>query len=413
MHPALWIKESKGGSLSGKRIILGICGSIAAVKCVELARELIRHGADVKAVMSKEAQRILHPNALHYATGNLPVLELDGTVQHVEEFGEKGQADLLLIAPCTANTIGKIACGIDDTPVTTFATTALGSKKPVILVPAMHESMYENRIVAENIKRLKEAGVAFVEPMHSECAAKFPNIWEIVLECERALGSRPLEGKQALIASGAVQEDIDPIRVLTTRASGKTGLELAKEAYRLGAKVKIIHSNFAGFSGIEEIAVRTGKEMHDTVLKELEKEKPDFFLIPAALSDFTVKKSENKITSEKPVSLELLPAKKLVEEARKRSPGLFIVGFKAETNVSGTELVERATKKMVKAKMQLIVANDVGKKGIGEDSNTVTIISKQGQKTVSGKKEIIAKEIWKEALKEAGLTAKTGKGLEQ
>ncbi len=412
MHPALWIKGNRGKTLAGKRIVLGVCGSIAAVKCVELARELIRHGAEVKAVMTHEAQRILHPNALHYATGEFPVVELNGAVQHVEEFGKKGQGNLLLIAPCTANTIGKIACGIDDTPVTTFATTALGSKKPLVIVPAMHESMYENKMVVENIKKLKEVGVVFVEPRHSEGAAKFPCVKEIVLECERALGSQQLEGKRVVIASGAVQEEIDPIRVLTTKASGKTGLELAKEAYRLGAEVKLVHSNQVGFSGIKEVIVKTGKEMHNAVLREIEKTKPDFFLIPAALSDFAVKKREKKITSEKAVNLELLPDKKLVEEVRKLFPKLFIIGFKAETNVSEAKLIERATEKMAKTKMQLIVANDVGEKGIGQDTNTVTIISKQGQKTVSGKKELIAREIWEEALKQIH-DKKSRQGLNQ
>lgn len=146
-------------SLDGKTIVLGITGSIAAVRCVELARELMRHGASVHAVMTKEAQKIIHPEAMRYATGNPVITEITGGVEHVEFCGMGGKAHLLLVAPCTANTIGKIAHGIDDTPVTTFATTAFGSDIPIMIVPAMHESMYNHPIVIENTGKLTELGV--------------------------------------------------------------------------------------------------------------------------------------------------------------------------------------------------------------------------------------------------------------
>ncbi|MBN1941582.1 MAG: bifunctional phosphopantothenoylcysteine decarboxylase/phosphopantothenate--cysteine ligase CoaBC [Candidatus Diapherotrites archaeon] len=397
MHPTLWIKGISGNSLANKRIVLGICGSIAAVKCIELVRELIRNGASVRAVMSAESQRIIHSNAMHYATGEHPVTELSGAVEHVAEFGEKGCADLLLIAPCTANTLGKIACGIDDTPVTTFATTALGSKKPIVIVPAMHESMYANPAVVSNIAKLKNMGVAFVEPLHNEFAAKFPSKKEILLECKKALSQKPLAGKNVVIASGALQEDIDPVRILTTRASGKTGVELAKEAYRLGAEVTLIHSNSLGFSGIKEIRTRTNREMHSAVLSALQG--ADFFLSPAALNDFCVKAQENKISGDAPVQLKLGCAEKLVDEARKKFPLLFIVGFKAETNISAEKLLECAKQKMASAEMQLVVANDVGKQGIGEETNNVILVSRSSCRAVSGKKDLIAREIWKEAVK--------------
>jgi len=208
-----------------------------------------------------------------------------------------------------------------------------------------------------------------------------------------------LNGKLALIASGSVWEEIDPVRVLTTKASGKTGLELAKQAYRLGAKVKLVHSRPAGLSGIEEVVARTGKEMHDSVLEELGKEKADFFLIPAAVSDFKVKKSRDKISSRESVKLELEPAKKLVEEVRQGFQSLFIVGFKAETNVSDAELVQRAKEKMERDKMQLMAANDVASQGIGQDTNSVVILSKHGQRKVSGRKRLVAEAIWEEAIK--------------
>ena len=149
-------------SLHGKTIALGITGSIAAVRCVELARELMRHGAEVHAVMTKDAQKIIHHETMRYATGKSVITEITGVVEHVEFCGIGGIAHLLLIAPCTANTIGKIAHGIDDTPVTTFATTAFGSGIPIMIVPAMHESMYNHPIVIENMGKLAELGVEFL-----------------------------------------------------------------------------------------------------------------------------------------------------------------------------------------------------------------------------------------------------------
>ena len=142
------------GSLSKKRIILGVTGSIAAVETVRLAHALRREGASVTAVMTEAATRIIHPDALTYATGNDAITALSGHVEHVTFCGDGGSADLLLIAPCTANTLCKIARGIDDTPVTTFASTALGAGLPVVVAPAMHESMYRHPGVSECIRCL-------------------------------------------------------------------------------------------------------------------------------------------------------------------------------------------------------------------------------------------------------------------
>ena len=145
-HPTLRIKGEKSHSLLGKKIVLGVTGSIAAVRTVELARELIRHGADVYGVMSEAATEIIHPYTLHYATGHEVITRLMGKIEHVEFLGMQGSADLYVIAPCTANTLNKIATGVSDTTVTAFATTAFGSGIPVIVVPAMHETIYRSLI---------------------------------------------------------------------------------------------------------------------------------------------------------------------------------------------------------------------------------------------------------------------------
>ncbi len=378
-------------SLEGKTIVLGITGSIAAVRCVELARELRRHGADVHAVMTSSAQKILHPEAMRYATGNPVITEITGDVEHVEFCGIGGRASLLLIAPCTANTIGKIAHGIDDTTVTTFATTAFGSGIPIMIMPAMHSSMYDHPIVIENTGKLTELGVEFINPVMEEGAAKIAEKEEIVLRVERALGGKALAGKRILITGGATAEAIDPIRILTNRASGKTGIELALEAFRRGADVTLVHGGCLGIQGICEFEVESAKDMRDTVIEELDKGY-DLLISAAAISDFTLVPSENKIKSGREVKLALKPASKLIKEVRSKFPQLKIIGFKAETGVTEDELVKRARESLEASALSLVVANDVSGGGMGTDTNDVYLID-DGVKRVSGTKHEVAKEI--------------------
>lgn len=378
-------------SLDGKTIVLGITGSIAAVRCVELARELMRHGASVHAVMTKEAQKIIHPEAMRYATGNPVITEITGGVEHVEFCGVGGKAHLLLVAPCTANTIGKIAHGIDDTPVTTFATTAFGSDIPIMIVPAMHESMYNHPIVIENTGKLTELGVEFVNPAVEEGAAKIAGKEEILLRAERTLGGKKLAGKRILITGGATAEAIDPIRLLTNRASGKTGIELAFEAFRRGADVTLVHRGCIGIQGICESTIESAKDMAKIVLEELSKGY-DILISAAAISDFTVTPATEKIKSGKVVTLTLRPAPKLIRQARQKYPQLKIIGFKAETNVTEDELIERARESMKASALSMVVANDISKGGMGAEENDVYIID-SNVKHISGTKRYIAAEI--------------------
>lgn len=378
-------------SLEGRTIVLGITGSIAAVRCVELARELMRHGANVHAVMTEDAQKILHYEAMKYATGNCVITGITGGVEHVEFCGIGGKASLLLIAPCTANTIGKIAHGIDDTTVTTFATTAFGSGIPIIIVPAMHESMYDHPIVIENIGKLTELGVEFISPILDEGAAKIASTDEIVLRAEKALCKKTLAGKRILITGGGTAEAIDPIRIITNRASGKTGIELALEAFRRGAEVTLVHSGCMGIQGICEFNVESAADMTETVLEELRKGY-DLLISAAAISDFTVKPSRDKIKSGKEFTLTLKPAPKLINEARRIYPDLKIIGFKAETGVSEDELIQRAREAMEDHSLSMVVANDVSSGGMGTEENEVYLLD-SGIRCVSGAKREIAKEI--------------------
>lgn len=400
-HPTLWIQGQKSSSLAGKTIVLGVTGSIGAVRVVELARELIRNGAEVHTVMTEAATHILHPDALHYATGNPVITELGGRVEHVEFCGLKGRADLLLIAPATANTVGKIAYGIDDTPVTSFVTTALGSGVPVMVVPAMHESMFRHPAVAENLVKLKSWGISVAGPRLEEGIAKIAANEEIVLEVERALGNNNLENRKVIITSGSTAESLDPIRILTNRASGRTGRELALEAYRNGADVTLVHRDRLGFAGIREIFAESAAEMTDAVLKELEKGY-DILISSAAIADYTAEPSPEKIKSGGELVLRLKPTRKLIKECRERYPKLLIVGFKAETGVERDELLRRASSTLKESKLDLIAANDVAKGGMGTEENELYLIGREKSepKHIIGNKRKLASFILQEVAKQ-------------
>ncbi|HUL62603.1 MAG TPA: bifunctional phosphopantothenoylcysteine decarboxylase/phosphopantothenate--cysteine ligase CoaBC [Methanocella sp.] len=391
-HPTSDLTGTVSRSLAGRKVVLAVTGSIAAVETVRLARELVRRGAVVQAVMSGAAQTIIHPYALQYATGREVITAITGDVEHVALCGARAEAyDLLLIAPCTANTIGKIAAGIDDTPVTTFATTAIGSRLPVIVVPAMHGSMMEHPVVRENLRKLEAIGVRLVMPVTAEGAAKFPEIAVVVLNVERALASSSLEGRKVLITSGPNVEEIDPIRVLTSRSTGRMGEELAREAFRRGADVTVVHRGRLGVPGIREVFAESARETMDAVLEELERGY-DIYISAAAISDFTVKRSGKKISSAGPVALELRPTAKVIDRVRKDYPDLFVVAFKAET-VGDEQLLRRAKKRLDELKADMIVANRFG--GVRDAEANDVYILQPGSKAIhsSGKKSQVAADI--------------------
>ena len=379
-------------TLCKKTIVVGVTGSIAAVRVVDLIRDLIRRGAEVHCVASSAAQQILHPYALEYATNHPVITEITGRVEHVEFCGVGGKADLLLIAPATANTIGKMACGIDDTPVTTFATTALGSGKPVAVVPAMHEAMYRHPAVLRNLERLKEMGVALIDPRIEEGKAKIADNLMVVREVERLLGPADLAGKRIVITSGSNAEADDPIRILTNRASGKTGVALALEARRRGAEVTLVH-RFIQDLPVRQVYAESAREMLDAVLAEMEKG-CDALIGAAAVADYTLDPQAEKIKSGQELVLHLIPTQKIIKTVREAYPHLKIVGFKAETGVTNGELVARAEKSMQGAGLDLVVANDVARGGMGTDDNRVLIIGKEEAiRIVQGKKSEIARQI--------------------
>lgn len=390
MHPSKEIQCSKSEKLKGKRIILCLTGSIAVVETIKLARELIRHGAEVFAVMSKEAQKLITPIALEYATANEVITEITGKVEHVSFCGETiDKVDLLLIAPCTANTISKISCGIDDTPITTFVSTALGSKIPIIIVPAMHFSMSNNEIIKENISKLKKIGIEFIESKEEERTIKFPQNEEVVSKVIRKIGKNDLKNKRILIISGSTIEKIDDVRILTNRSSGKTGIELAKSCFERNADVKLLIG-----SSVQQIPNFINAENFESVNDLISKIdfNYDAIIVSAAISDYTVDKQEGKISSEKKeLTLKLKQNPKVIEYIRKNFKGI-LVGFKLETKISEKELIEKAYKKLKESKLDLIVANKL--EDVKFDENVVFIIDKnKNVEKVVGKKSLIADRI--------------------
>ncbi|ELK50185.1 phosphopantothenoylcysteine decarboxylase/phosphopantothenate/cysteine ligase, partial [Haloferax sp. BAB-2207] len=223
--------------LEGVNVALGVTGSIAAVKVVELAHELRRRGASVRAVMTDAATGIIHPWAVEFATDDDVVTEITGRVEHVDLCGRDGWADVFLVAPATANTVGKIAAAIDDSPVTTTATTALGAGVPVVVAPAMHEPMYDHPGVLDAIERVRSWGVEFVDPRIEEGKAKIATEEAIVTGVAKATTDQTLAGTSVVVTAGATTESIDPIRTLSNRASGRTGRAVARALAVRGADV--------------------------------------------------------------------------------------------------------------------------------------------------------------------------------
>ena len=386
MHPVEEIRGEKSGKLDGKKIILGITSSIAAIESVKLARELIRYGALLIPVMTQAATKIVHPHSLEFATGKKPITELTGEVEHVSH----GKDDLLLIAPCTANTISKIALGISDNPLTTFATAAI-EKMKVMIAPAMHLSMYENEVIKKNIQKCKEMGIIFIDPLIENKAAKMAKNEEIVESVIRAIGKNDLDGRKILIIGGATKEKIDDVRVITNLSSGKTSISLVITAFERGAIVELWYGN--DFPPPSFIEVSRFKSIDDlislTKKAKIDKKNFDLIINCAAIADYKPKKYEGKIPSgKKKLLLELFPTPIIID--RLRELGSILMGFKLEAKKEN--IVKKAREKLLSSKMDYIVANTLD--NIGKDENEIWMIDKNGYLKKEGKKDELANEIF-------------------
>jgi phosphopantothenoylcysteine decarboxylase/phosphopantothenate--cysteine ligase len=393
MHPSHDIKGTKGKELEKQNIVLCITGSVAAVKCPELARELMRHGADVRACMTSSAIGLITPQLMHWATGNEVVTEITGKIEHIEL---AQWADLVLVAPATANTLGKMAHAIDDTPVTSVVSVALGLKKPIVAVPAMHESMYQHKLFQENLAKLRSAGVHVLEPRIEEGKAKLASVEEVVQSVIELLGPHDMEGMRVLVTAGPTVEPIDPIKFITNRSSGKMGVAVARVAASRGAEVTLIYGpgTEAPPPNVKVVRVQTTREMCVAFDREL-KSPHDIIVSTAAAQDFAIERpAEQKLKHFEPPTLKLVPAPRVLDEARKLAPNAFVVGFKAEFNVSDEELLAAAKEKLGEG-LDMVVANDVARPGagFGSETNEVIIITSSGSKVMRATKVEIAKAI--------------------
>lgn len=391
MHPSKGITGSKGDELDNQKIALCVTGSVAAVRCPEIARELMRHGAEVRVVMSQKATDLVTSELMHWATGNSVITELTGEIEHVEI---AQWADFVLVAPATGNTIGKIANAIDDSPPTSVVSVAQGLDKPIGVVPAMHRSMYSHDIIQNNISRLKEVGVRFLEPNIEEGKAKIPSVEEIFSFVLNLTHPKDLEGKRVLVTAGPTIENLDPVRVLTNRSSGKMGISVARAASARGADVTLVYGTGTEPepAGIRTIRVEASEEMRDVVVNELE-EGYDLTVAAAAPQDFTPKDpSEEKIRHSESFTPELIPTPRVLEAAREVDAESFMVGFKAECDVTDDQLAEAAEEKLKEHDLDLVVANDVTRSGagFGTDTNDVIILSRSHSEHIKATKSEIA-----------------------
>ncbi len=391
-HPSKDIVATQGKEILGKKIVLCITGSVAAYKAIDLARLLMRHGADVYAVMSESStSTLIKADIMKWATGNEVVTKLTGKLEHIA-LADTGMSDLILVYPCTANTIGKIANGIDDTTVASVLTVALGSRIPIIVAPAMHESMYTNNIIRQNVDRLKDIGVKFLEPFVEEGKAKIMEpelvLQSVIRELNRTHTSFSLEGKNILVTAGSTIEHIDPIRVITNLSSGKMGIAIAEGALLAGAKVTLVYGHGSDGTRVpikirNVIKVNTSREMEMTISSELSSKRYDIVIFCAAITDFAPQQtSPKKIETKKgKFVLPLLPTTKIVDRVKpiSRNNKLFLVAFKAEHDVSDSYLINKAFQKLHECDGDLVIANDLGRKGcgIGSDENEVFIIDRQ------------------------------------
>jgi phosphopantothenoylcysteine decarboxylase/phosphopantothenate--cysteine ligase len=370
--------------LKGRKIVLGVTGGIAAYKAAELVRELVKAQAEVHVVMTRNAQAFITSLTFQTLSGNPVTTELFNLIAESEigHIALADRAEVLVIAPATANIIGKIAGGIADDMLTTIV---MATQAPVLLAPAMNVHMWENPICQENIQRLRSRGYHFIDPEAGELACGYEGIGRlaeipaIVEEIRALLSPKDFSGEKILVTAGPTEEPIDPVRFLSNHSSGKMGFALARAARRRGAGVTLISGPTALSvpPQIKYIAVRSAVQMREAVLNHLES--ASILIMAAAVSDFRPKqRAPEKIKKSKVetvLELELNPD--ILAEAGKKKNSRILVGFAAETE----NLLQNTREKLKGKNLDLIVANDVTLPGAGfkADTNIVKIMDRSGK----------------------------------
>jgi phosphopantothenoylcysteine decarboxylase / phosphopantothenate---cysteine ligase len=380
-------------NLKGKNIVIGVTGGIACYKVLDLIKKLRKLKADVYVIMTKNATRLVDVREFEKVSGKKIQIDLFLPNINYKDYIKKNKpikhisladiAHLFLLCPATANILGKISHGIADD---LLSTSILATNAPILICPAMNVKMWKNAITQENVAKLKKLRYEFVDPEYGELAcgyngmgrlAKLGKIVDrICLIIERRFD---LAGKKILVTAGATSEEIDPVRVITNKSSGRMGVYIAEEAFLRGAEVTLIR----GINSIEptyhfkDIKITTVNDLFQEIKKNIKKN--GIMIHSAAVSDFTINNRHNaKIKSSENLHLELTPTTKIFEKIKKINKNVILIGFKAEYNVSNKILVDRAYDLLKSSDAELVVANDVGKekRGFDAETNEVYIINK-------------------------------------
>jgi len=370
-------------NLTGKNIVLGITGSIAAYKSVELVRHLRKADAVVKVVMTANATRFIAPLTFETLSGNRVICDMfsqDGiSIDHVS-LGQ--ESDLIIIAPATANFLAKIAHGLGDDFLSTLI---LAATVKILICPAMDKEMFSNPIVQANILSLKERDFIVMEPERGMLASgaiglgRFPDPSAIMEGIRHLLTGHDLEGLKVLVTAGPTIEHIDPVRIVTNRSTGKMGYALARAAWRRGAEVTLVTgpTHLDPPQGIQMIKVKTAEEMREAVLNNYRDK--DVVIKAAAVCDYRpLRTAQEKEKRKKgPIKVEMVPTPDILAELGKNKGDISLVGFAAET----TDHIANATDKMKSKNLDLIVVNDVSRedRGFAADSNEVWMIDRKGK----------------------------------
>ncbi|MFA4911656.1 MAG: bifunctional phosphopantothenoylcysteine decarboxylase/phosphopantothenate--cysteine ligase CoaBC [Desulfobacteria bacterium] len=369
--------------LKDRKIVLGVTGGIAVYKAVELVRRLVNLNTEINVIMTKNSQEFVTPLTFQTLSGNRVITGLFDLLEgsKIGHIAIAHWADIFVIAPATANIIGKISNGIADD---FLSTTVMATKAPVLIAPAMNTNMYENHIVQRNINTLKSFGYQFVEPASGALACgteglgKLAEVDDIIEEMESILSKKDLLGERVLVTAGPTTEFIDPIRFITNRSTGKMGYAVARVARRRGAEVTLISgpSMLSVPQNIKFFSVKTALEMRAAVLDSLKGS--TIVIKTAAVGDYKAKDvCSEKIKRERAnLILELEETPDILSEIGKKKGDRIHVGFAAETE----DLINNARSKLKNKNLDLIVANDVCMEGAGfeSDTNIVKILDREG-----------------------------------
>lgn len=369
--------------LSGKRILLGVTGSIAAYKAADLASKLVQAGAEVDVVLTEHAAQFIGSTTFHALTRRAVLTDLfdepdSGRIAHIET---AQQADLVMICPATANIIGKMALGIADDLLSTLLLVA---RCPIVVAPAMNTNMWEHPAVQQNIQTLSERGVAVIQPDNGRLACgdvgagKLPSTAQLLAICAGCFET-PLQGMKLLITAGPTEEPIDAVRCLTNRSSGKMGYALAEVARTMGAQIVLVTgpSSQPLPCGVKVLSVRTTQQMFDAVMEE--SPSADVVIAAAAPSDYRISEPfEHKIKKDGlPLVLSFVENPDIIATVGKRKTDQqVVIAFAAETEM----LVERCRQKLDSKNADMVVGNDVSlpQSTFGSDSNEIYLVTAEG-----------------------------------